>query len=56
MVKSYGFGVMGLELIRVEKRYDDEGLRDLPTGRQVEVDILFLFCHPELVEGQNKKR
>jgi hypothetical protein len=22
----------------------------------MEVKILFLFCHPELVEGQNKKR
>jgi hypothetical protein len=22
----------------------------------MEVEILFLFCHPEPVEGQNKKR
>jgi hypothetical protein len=30
-------------LVKVEKKYNVEGLRDLPTGRQVEVDILFVF-------------
>ena len=30
---SYGLGVTGYGLVKVEKRFTDEGLRDLPTGR-----------------------